>query len=126
MTIIEDDFLDRRRKHRGATKPKLPVTQGGITYPRTGRARTSLFAAREVPTDQSGAVVAQDIPLRFADFVETAINMHDELVERLQAIIDWADLALGNRAEFDKHGARNLDGPVFDEARRVLAKAREA
>jgi hypothetical protein len=40
--------------------------------------------------------------------------------ERLQAIIDWADLALLNRDVFDKHGARNLDGPVFDAARDAL------
>ncbi|WP_200847853.1 dATP/dGTP pyrophosphohydrolase domain-containing protein [Rhizobium sp. 18055] len=39
---------------------------------------------------------------------------------RLQAIIDWADLALLNRDVFDKHGARNLDGPVFDAARDAL------
>lgn len=42
--------------------------------------------------------------------------------ERLQAIIDWADIALKNRAEFDSHGVRNLDGPVFDAAREALAK----
>jgi hypothetical protein len=41
--------------------------------------------------------------------------------ERLQAIIDWADLAMKNRAEFDSHGVRNLDGPVFDAAREALA-----
>lgn len=43
--------------------------------------------------------------------------------ERLQAIIDWADLAMKNRAEFDSHGVRNLDGPVFDAAREALAAA---
>lgn len=42
------------------------------------------------------------------------------LAERLQAIIDWADFALFNPQEFDCHGVRNLDGPVFDEARAVL------
>lgn len=41
--------------------------------------------------------------------------------ERLQAIIDWADLAMKNRAEFDSHGVRNLDGPVFDAAREALS-----
>lgn len=46
-----------------------------------------------------------------------------ELLERLQAIIDWADLALSNPAEFDSHGVRNLDGPVFDEARAAVARA---
>ncbi len=42
--------------------------------------------------------------------------------ERLQAIIDWADLAMKNREEFDSHGVRNLDGPVFDAAREALSK----
>ena len=43
------------------------------------------------------------------------------LEERLQAIIDWADLAMKNADEFDSHGVRNLDGPVFDAAREALA-----
>lgn len=43
------------------------------------------------------------------------------LFERLQAVIDWADFALLDPAEFDSHGVRNLAGPVFDEARIVLA-----
>jgi hypothetical protein len=43
------------------------------------------------------------------------------LYERLQAVIDWADLALSMPQEFDGHGVRNLDGPVFDEARRALS-----
>lgn len=44
----------------------------------------------------------------------------EHLEERLQAIIDWADLATKNAAEFDSHGVRNLDGPVFDAAREAL------
>lgn len=40
--------------------------------------------------------------------------------ERLQAIIDWADFALANPGEFNSHGVRNLDGPVFDAARDLL------
>jgi hypothetical protein len=48
----------------------------------------------------------------------------DGVVESLQAIIDWADLALNNPTEFDSHGVRNLDGPVFDEARTALAALR--
>jgi len=47
----------------------------------------------------------------------------EALAERLQAIVDWADLALRMPGEFDSHGVRNLDGPVFDAARDVLAKA---
>lgn len=42
--------------------------------------------------------------------------------ERLQAIIDWGNLALSHPEEFSKHGVKNLDGPVFDEARVLLAK----
>lgn len=45
-----------------------------------------------------------------------------EAFERLQAIIDWADLALSNPQEFNKHGVKNLDGPVFDAARELLSK----
>jgi hypothetical protein len=44
-----------------------------------------------------------------------------DLLERLQAIIDWADFALSRPNEFNSHGARNLDGPVFDAARELLA-----
>ncbi|QIB36924.1 hypothetical protein G3A56_02045 [Rhizobium oryzihabitans] len=45
------------------------------------------------------------------------------LTGRLQAIIDWCDLAMKNADEFDSHGVRNLDGPIFDAARAVLAAA---
>lgn len=40
--------------------------------------------------------------------------------ERLQAIVDWADLALSRPDEFNSHGVKNLDGPIFDEARALL------
>lgn len=46
----------------------------------------------------------------------------EKLRGRLQAILDWADFALQNPGEFDGHGVRNLDGPVFDAARAVLAE----
>ena len=46
-----------------------------------------------------------------------------DLLEALQGIIDWADLALRNPREFDSHGVRNLDGPAFDTARAALSKA---
>lgn len=42
--------------------------------------------------------------------------------DRLQAIIDWADIALKNPEEFNSHGVRNLAGPVFDAAREALAE----
>lgn len=41
--------------------------------------------------------------------------------ECLQAIIDWADLALANPSTFNAHGVRNLAGPIFDDARAALA-----
>lgn len=53
------------------------------------------------------------------ELVELRI-VRDAAVERLQAIIDWADLAMRNPQEFDSHGVRNLDGPVFDAAREFL------
>ena len=42
------------------------------------------------------------------------------LKERLQAIIDWCDIAMKNPSEFDSHGVRNLSGPIFDAARDAL------
>ena len=42
------------------------------------------------------------------------------LKERLEAILAWADLALSAPNEFDKHGVKNLSGPIFDAARVVL------
>ncbi|HKT52903.1 MAG TPA: hypothetical protein VJP88_00510 [Caulobacteraceae bacterium] len=51
------------------------------------------------------------------------IALAPQLLERLQAIIDWADLALKLPEEFNNHGVRNLDGPVFDAARAILALA---
>jgi hypothetical protein len=42
------------------------------------------------------------------------------LEERLQAIIDWCDIAMKNADEFDSHGVRNLTGPIFDAARDAL------
>lgn len=45
------------------------------------------------------------------------------LLERLQAIFDWADFAMRNPQTFDGHGVRNLDGPIFDYGREVVAKA---
>lgn len=55
------------------------------------------------------------------------IEAANELIharERLQAIIDWCDIAMKNADEFDSHGVRNLDGPVFDAAREYLDKVR--
>jgi hypothetical protein len=68
----------------------------------------------------------EDMPAAVSDQIAAnalLIASAPELLERLQAIIDWADLALRNPAEFDSHGVRNLDGPVFDEARAILSKA---
>lgn len=56
-----------------------------------------------------------------ANEVDETRSERDAAVERLQAIIDWADLALKLPEEFNSHGVRNLDGPVFDAARAFLA-----
>lgn len=62
-----------------------------------------------------------EIVTDLANEVDETRTERDAAVERLQAIIDWADLAMANRQEFDSHGVRNLDGPVFDAAREFLA-----
>jgi nucleoside 2-deoxyribosyltransferase len=54
--------------------------------------------------------------------IEALAAENARVTERLQAIIDWADLALANPAEFDSHGVKNLAGPVFDEARAALTQ----
>ena len=41
--------------------------------------------------------------------------------DRLEAILDWADLACANPKEFNRHGVKNLQGPVFDAARQYFA-----
>lgn len=56
--------------------------------------------------------------------LDETLALCDTLFERLQAIIDWADLALRLPGEFNSHGVRNLDGPVFDEARAAISRAR--
>lgn len=53
--------------------------------------------------------------------VNWLIADRDAARERLQAILDWADFAMSNPDEFDSHGVRNLDGPVFDAARAYLS-----
>lgn len=57
------------------------------------------------------------------DAIVEVADRAEALLERLQAIIDWADFALSQPGEFDSHGVRNLDGPIFDEARAAIAKA---
>ena len=42
------------------------------------------------------------------------------LRDRLQAIIDWSDLAQSRPAEFSSAEARMLRGPIFDRARANL------
>ena len=73
--------------------------------------------------DDGGLIITQAVRDRAALIVR-AVNSHDALVEALQGIIDWADLALRNPQEFDSHGVRNLDGPAFDAARAALKLAR--
>jgi hypothetical protein len=44
------------------------------------------------------------------------------LREAAQGVIDWADLALDNPAEFNSHGVKNLTGPAFDSLRAALSE----
>jgi hypothetical protein len=62
--------------------------------------------------------IVEELARRFTAPAERA----EYLFERLQAIIDWADLALRLPHQLDSHGVRNLDGPVFDAARDALCK----
>lgn len=49
-----------------------------------------------------------------------------ELEGALQGIIDWADFVLKNPQEFEAHGVRNLEGPMFDKARELLFPTTQA
>ena len=57
------------------------------------------------------------------DAMSALADRAEELLERLLSIIDWADFALVHANEFNSHGVRNLDGPIFDAARAAIAKA---
>lgn len=60
-------------------------------------------------------------------FIHDIVGQHTEaLRDRIQAIIDWCDFALANPDEFNKHGVRNLDGPVFDTARQYINEMKDA
>lgn len=72
-------------------------------------------------SDGGGMGIATAIDAEMAARIAERLQTATDARERLQAIVDWADLALANPAEFDGHGVRNLDGPVFDEARALLA-----
>lgn len=76
--------------------------------------------AREV---RGYAVAGGGLDQSERDALAAISDRAERLFDRLQAIIDWADLALKNPQEFNSHGVRNLDGPVFDEARAALADA---
>lgn len=69
----------------------------------------------------------EDGPVSKAFKLNSVVDKKDaqikDLKDRLQAIIDWCDIAMKNADEFDSHGVRNLDGPIFDAARAVLAPA---
>lgn len=75
--IVTEEFEIGHRKHKGATKPKLPVWSFFDDEPEVTTVRDSL-----------GRIVANDVPLPFADFLQDAVNMHDELVECLQLAVD--------------------------------------
>lgn len=44
----------------------------------------------------------------------------EELMERLEAIVNWCDLVRANKDEFEGHGVSLLEGPIFDAAREAL------
>lgn len=100
--------------HPGATKPKLPVGQGGIYMPYSANPWTDLYDAREQPHHKSSECIANGIPLHYADYIETAINMHDELVEALEELIEWQKTA----------NIVRLGVSPFARARAVLTKAK--
>lgn len=89
-----------------------------------------------IDADELGALIAERdrLTVMCADAIKSGEELADErdrlkasntkLTEVLQGIIDWCDFALSNAEEFNKHGARNLDGPCFDKARAALSKAR--
>lgn len=113
--IVTEEFEIGRRKHKGATKPKLPVTQGGV-YMRLDpdKATTFLYEA----DSNVASNVANDVPLRFADYIEDAINMHDELVKALTG----ASHAL--RSYQYGNLATGLAKSIADDCDAVLAKAK--
>lgn len=87
--------------------------------------QTALECAREIinALNQLRHVVIPQGENEAAAIIEAHAQQRcADLVERLQAIIDWADLALANPQITDSFGAKNLDGPVFDEARTALAQ----
>lgn len=94
-------------------------------------ARPDAFAGREFLSDgltvictseSGGNGIATAIDAEMADRIAVRLQTATDTRERLQAIIDWADFALADPAEFDGHGVRNLAGPVFDEARALLTE----
>lgn len=63
-----------------------------------------------------GAMLADEA----ADRIEALEAENARLRERLQAIIDWSDLAQSRPAEFSSAEARMLRGPIFDRARAAM------
>jgi hypothetical protein len=51
---------------------------------------------------------------------------HDALHEALEGIVDWADFAMKFPDVFNSHGVKLLTGPVFDDARELLASVASA
>jgi len=55
-----------------------------------------------------------------------AIARAEKAEEALRLIVDWADLVISNRDEFESHhSADMLTGPAFDVARELLNAERE-
>lgn len=94
----------------GARKGTMLEDRSQVCGYATNRARVARAALSSAPApSQAAAEVIID-------------GEKTNAFERLQAIMDWRTVALANRAEYDKHGVRNLCGPVFDAAEALLAE----
>jgi hypothetical protein len=85
-------------------------------------ARLIVKAVRGEPdTMKATNIIAKHLAEREAQAVQREREAADAAVERLIAILDWADIALAHPEHFNKGGVRNLTGPVFDKARAFAA-----
>ena len=77
-----------------------------------------------VPFLKSSASL-DEVRRRLEQVEEVGVSAKTSYAEQhLQALIDWSDFALRHPSQFNSHGVKNLEGPVFDEARAFLAEAR--
>jgi hypothetical protein len=101
-----------------------PILAKGQTEAQPSAARRDADTLASIAAEVRGfanSKKANSPDLSERDAMLALADRAEHLQERLQAIIDWADFAMKNPGEFNDHGVRNLDGPVFDEARVALA-----